>query len=48
MIVSVSELTHRYGERTALDKISFNVPEGRIFAMLGHNGGGMSTLFRIL
>ena len=48
MIVSVSELTHRYGERTALDKISFDVPEGRIFALLGPNGGGKSTLFRIL
>jgi ABC-2 type transport system ATP-binding protein len=48
MIVSVSELTHRYGERTALDKISFTVPEGRIFALLGPNGGGKSTLFRIL
>jgi ABC-2 type transport system ATP-binding protein len=48
MIVSVSELTHRYGERTALDRISFAVPEGRIFALLGPNGGGKSTLFRIL
>ncbi len=48
MIVSVSELTHRYGERTALDRISFTVSEGRIFAMLGPNGGGKSTLFRIL
>jgi ABC-2 type transport system ATP-binding protein len=48
MIVSVSELTHHYGERTALDKISFAVPEGRIFALLGPNGGGKSTLFRIL
>ncbi len=48
MIVSVSELTHRYGERTALDGISFDVPQGRIFALLGPNGGGKSTLFRIL
>lgn len=48
MIVSVSQLTHRYGERTALDGISFAVPEGRIFALLGPNGGGKSTLFRIL
>jgi ABC-2 type transport system ATP-binding protein len=48
MIVSVSQLTHRYGERTALDGITFAVPEGRIFALLGPNGGGKSTLFRIL
>lgn len=48
MIVSVSELTHRYAERTALDKISFEAREGCIFAVLGPNGGGKSTLFRIL
>lgn len=48
MIVSVSELKHRYGERTALAGISFDVPEGCIFALLGPNGGGKSTLFRIL
>jgi len=48
MIVSVFELTHRYGERLALDRVSFTVTEGHIFAVLGPNGGGKSTLFRIL
>lgn len=48
MIVSVENLTHRYGSRTALSQVSFAVCEGEIFGLLGPNGGGKSTLFRIL
>lgn len=48
MIVSVENLTHRYGARVALSGVSFEVPEGEIFGLLGPNGGGKSTLFRIL
>jgi ABC-2 type transport system ATP-binding protein len=46
--VSVRGLTHTYGERTALNGISFEVPRGEIFGLLGPNGGGKTTLFRIL
>ena len=48
MIVTVEKLTHRYGARTALDSLSFAVTEGTLFGLLGPNGGGKSTLFRIL
>ncbi len=48
MIVAVENLTHRYGERVALSGVSFAVNEGEIFGLLGPNGGGKSTLFRIL
>src|SRR5271163_2008173 len=41
-------LTHNYGERLALDQLSFEVKAGEIFGLLGPNGGGKSTLFRIL
>jgi ABC-2 type transport system ATP-binding protein len=44
----VSELTHRYGERVALDRVSLQVASGEIFGLLGPNGGGKTTLFRIL
>ena len=48
MIVSVENLTHRYGDRVALSNVSFGVNQGEIFGLLGPNGGGKSTLFRIL
>jgi ABC-2 type transport system ATP-binding protein len=48
VIVSVENLTHRYGARTALSKVSFHIEEQEIFGLLGPNGGGKSTLFRIL
>jgi ABC-2 type transport system ATP-binding protein len=47
-VISVQNLTHRYGERIALSNVSFEVKKGEIFGLLGPNGGGKSTLFRIL
>ena len=46
--IEVSDLVFRYGDRTALDKVSFSVERGEIFGLLGPNGGGKTTLFRIL
>ncbi len=46
--VDVENLTYCYGDRTALNGISFSVPQGEIFGLLGPNGGGKTTLFRIL
>ena len=47
-MIEVQDLTHRYGDRVALSKINFRVNQGEIFGLLGPNGGGKSTLFRIL
>jgi ABC-2 type transport system ATP-binding protein len=47
-VIQVENLTHRYGDRTALNHINFEVRPGEIFGLLGPNGGGKSTLFRIL
>jgi ABC-2 type transport system ATP-binding protein len=46
--LTTNELTHRYGDRLALDRISLRVEGGEIFGLLGPNGGGKTTLFRIL
>jgi len=47
-VIQVENLTHRYGDRVALSRVSFEVKKGEIFGLLGPNGGGKSTLFRIL
>jgi len=44
----VHELRHSYGESVALDGVSFEVAKGEIFGVLGPNGGGKTTMFRML
>jgi ABC-2 type transport system ATP-binding protein len=46
--VVVDDLCRRYGPRIALDHVSFSVARGEMFALLGPNGGGKTTLFKIL
>ncbi len=48
MIVAVDRLAFRYGARIALDGVSFTAGDGEIFGVLGPNGGGKSTLFKVL
>ncbi len=47
-IIEITSLTHRSGDRTALDNVSLGVERGSIVALLGPNGGGKTTLFKIL
>lgn len=47
-IISVRDIIHRYGTRTALNKVSFDVRPAELFGLLGPNGSGKTTLFRIL
>ncbi len=46
--VDVDSIRFSYGEREALRGVSFDVGRGEIFGLLGPNGGGKTTLFRIL
>lgn len=41
-------LLKKYGEKTAVDNISFSVDEGELFALLGVNGAGKTTTIRML
>ncbi|MEK6249835.1 MAG: ABC transporter ATP-binding protein, partial [Planctomycetales bacterium] len=47
-VISLSELTYHYGDRCAVDEVQFDVSPGEIFALVGPNGGGKTTLFRLL
>ena len=46
--IQVERLRHVYGTRVALDDVSFSVARGEMFGLLGPNGGGKTTLFKIL
>lgn len=47
-VVAIEDLTHRYGERAALAGVTLRIDRGEIFGLLGPNGGGKTTLFKIL
>lgn len=46
--IEVDHLSHHYGERVIYSDLTFNVPKGRVVALLGKNGVGKTTLIRIL
>jgi multidrug/hemolysin transport system ATP-binding protein len=47
-VIEIKELTKKYGEFVAVDKISFEVEESSLFAFLGPNGAGKSTTINII
>ena len=46
--ISVNEVTKKYADHTALDRICLDIPEHCIYGLLGPNGAGKTTLIRIL
>ena len=46
--IEVNGLTKRYGKLTALDDMSFEVSQGEVFGLIGPDGAGKTTLFRLL
>lgn len=47
-VISVNNLTKRFGNFTAVDHITFDVDKGEIFGFLGANGAGKTTAMRML
>lgn len=46
--VSVTQLSKSYSSIKALDNVSFDVPKGELFGIIGPDGAGKTTLFRLL
>jgi ABC-2 type transport system ATP-binding protein len=47
-VLAASSLTRRFGSRLAVDRASFDLARGEIFALLGPNGAGKTTTLRML
>ena len=47
-MIEIKNVTKKYGEKKALDNVSFKVEDGDIFAFIGHNGAGKTTLIKSL
>lgn len=48
MCIEVRHITKRYGKVTALDDVSFSVGRGEVFGLIGPDGAGKTSMFRIL
>ena len=47
-MIDVQNITKRYGNLTAIDRVTFSVAKGEVLAFLGPNGAGKTTTMRIL
>lgn len=47
-MIKAVELTKKFGNKTALDNITFKIPDGSVFGLVGSNGSGKSTLLRLI
>jgi len=45
-VIQVSELTRRFGAKTALDSVSLSMPRGAVYGLVGANGAGKTTLIK--
>ena len=45
-MIEIKNVTKKYGNKKAIDNVSFNVNDGDIFAFIGHNGAGKTTLIK--
>lgn len=47
-MLKIENIIFKFNKKTVLDNVSFDVNSGDVFAVLGHNGAGKTTMFRII
>ena len=47
-MIEIKNVTKKYGNKTAIKDISFNIKDGEIFGFIGHNGAGKTTMIKSL
>ena len=47
-MIEIKNVTKKYGDKKAVDNVSFDVNDGDIFAFIGHNGAGKTTLIKCI
>ncbi|GAB96693.1 ABC-2 type transport system ATP-binding protein [Kineosphaera limosa] len=47
-MLQVEQLTRRFGDHTAVDNVSFDVPDGQLIGFVGGNGAGKTTTMRMI
>ena len=47
-MINVEHLTRKYGDLTAVDDVSFEIGQGEIVGLLGHNGAGKTTIMKMM
>lgn len=48
MTLSINQVTKRYQDFVAVDRLSFTIEKGEIFGLIGQNGAGKTTTFRMI
>ena len=47
-MISVSNLSRSYGSTLAVDNVSFEITNGEVVGLLGHNGAGKTTIMKMI
>ena len=47
-MIDIKQVTRKYGTKTAVDCLDLRIPQGELFACLGHNGAGKTTTIKMM
>ena len=47
-VIQTQDLSKKYGDKLAVNKVNMNVPQGSVYGFVGENGSGKTTIMRLL